>query len=336
MPRKAPNTLTETSHPAACEICGAPLSIDSVVPGYQEPASYTILRCDGCHTMVSSPKRLDARVYDAIYALPGGPPGYDRNFQYARAVTRVKDPMSYLASRQDAFWGVQRGLSGKRGTRILEVGAGLGYFTYALRRAGYDAIGIDVSEEAVSRARSRFGKFYLRESVESYSVGSDEKFDAIVMVEVIEHLENPVSVVESALRLLAPGGSLIATTPNRSYFGDDAPWTTDLPPVHLWWFSEESVTAIGKQLGCEVSLVDFTEYNSAFPVLYTYKPPREPMFDSAGRLTRVEPLPVALARRLGVLQETYWLASRAAGFLRRQASSRRPTMVARFTPRSYA
>jgi SAM-dependent methyltransferase len=294
--------------------------------------TYTIAECTSCNTMVSSPKKLDARVYDAIYGVPGGPPGYDRNFQYARAVRRVRDPLGYLTSRQDAFWGVVHSLRELTGKRILEAGSGLGYFTYALRRAGYDAIGIDVSGEAVGQARRAFGDFYREESIESYAAKSGDRFDAVVMVEVIEHLEEPLPVIEGALRLLAPGGSLIVSTPNRSFFSGSATWATDLPPVHLWWFSEDSIHAMARRLQCRAQIVDFRDYNARYPVLHVYQPPLEPMFDEQGRLARREPLPIATARRLGILQEGYWLASRVMGKLSRSDSKRRPTLVATFTP----
>jgi SAM-dependent methyltransferase len=204
--------------------------------------------------------------------------------------------------------------------------------TYALRSAGYDAVGLDISTEAISKARARFGPFYVAASLEEYCARSADAFDAVILVEVIEHLEDPVSTIKSALRLLAPGGCLIATTPNRSYFGRRAPWTTDLPPVHLWWFSEESLTAMARSLGCDVSFVDFTEYNAEFPVLFKCGPPLEPMFDSEGKIVRCEAFPIAMARKMGILQESYRIVSRFVGRFWRQRSARRPTMVAQFTP----
>lgn len=278
--------------------------------------------------MVASPRRLDPQVYDAIYAVPGGPPGYDRNFQYARAVARVRDPLTYLASRQDAFWGVLRVLQRFSNPRILEVGCGLGYFTYALKRAGFAATGIDLSGEAVERARATFGDLYQRESIESYAARARDRFDAVVLVEVVEHLEDPIIVLRNALRLLAPGGSIIISTPNRTFFGDDSRWRTDLPPVHLWWLAEDSIRAIARRLGCEASLVDFSEYSARFPVLYVYDPPLEPMFSADGRLVRREAAFISIARKWGILQEGYWAASRFMAPFRRKSSSRRPTMVA--------
>ena len=131
-----------------------------------------------------------------------------------------------------------------------------------------------------------------------------------------------------AIRLLNPGGRLIVTTPNRSFFDPSAFWQTDLPPVHLWWFSENSLLSIGRSLNRSVSFIDFTAYNRKHPVLFSYKTPREPMFNSQGRLIRRESLPVTMARKAGILQDSYWLASSVVAPVIRQKNHRRPTMVA--------
>ncbi len=282
--------------------------------------------------MVADPRKVDARVYDAIYAVPGGAPGYDRYFQYARRIVRVRDPLRYLTARVDAAWGVYRGLCKYRAASVLEAGCGLGYFTYALKRGGYNVLGIDVSQEAITKATRAYGDLYKTVSVESFARSSEKAFDAVVMVEVIEHLENPVAAIEDALRLLSPGGCLVLTTPNRSYYGYDQVWSTDLPPVHLWWFSQDSIEALATRVGCVCEFVDFSEYNARFPVLHAFRSEHSAMLDSAGRVRRRESLPMSLARRAGLLHEGYWLASRAAGLVARRRSASRPTMVAILRP----
>ncbi|MGB6519869.1 MAG: class I SAM-dependent methyltransferase [Candidatus Cybelea sp.] len=314
-----------------CDICGGKLTDAGSVPGYQEPNVYALLDCRACHTMVANPRRVDPRVYNAIYAVPGGAPGYDRYFQYARRIVRVRDPLRYLTGRVDAVWGVRQALDKYRAASVLEAGCGLGYFTYALKRAGYQVVGIDVSHEAVNQATQAYGPLYKTESIESYARTSELTFDAVVMVEVIEHLEDPITAIEDAVRLLSPGGCLVLTTPNRTYYGYDEAWSTDLPPVHLWWFSQDSIETIAARVGCIAEFVDFSEYNARFPVLHAFRSAHAAMLDATGQVLRRESLPMSLARRAGLLHEGYWLASRAAGLVTRQRSTSRPTMVAVLT-----
>jgi SAM-dependent methyltransferase len=313
-----------------CDLCGRELHDAGGVPGYQEPNVYSIFDCDNCKTMVASPRKIDPNVYNAIYAVPGGAPGYDRYFQYARHIVRVRDPLRYLTMHVDAAWGVDTVLRRYGAKTVLEAGCGLGYFTYALKRGGYDVVGIDISKEAVEQATRAYGDFYKAESLESYAATSDRKFDAIVMVEVIEHLEDPLATIADAVRLLSPGGSIVLTTPNRTYYGYDRPWSTDLPPVHLWWFSEKSIDVLARRLGCRADFVDFGSYNARYPVLHTFSCVHAPQLDAAGRVLRRESFPMTLARKWGLLHEGYWLASRAGGLVKRgDVSSRnRPTMVA--------
>jgi SAM-dependent methyltransferase len=311
-----------------CEICGSELTPAGSVPGYQAPNEYAIFDCRRCNTMVAQPRKVDPRVYNAIYAVPGGAPGYDRYFQYARRILRVRDPMRYLTSHVDAAWGVHRALRTYGAKTVLEAGCGLGYFTYALKRGGYDVLGIDISREAVEQARRAYGDFYTPESLESYAAREKQKFDAVVMIEVIEHLEDPISAIEGAVRLLSPYGSIVLTTPNRTYYGCDRPWSTDLPPVHLWWFSQDSIEVIARRVGCRAEFVDFSEYNARYPVLHAFTCNHAAQLDAQGCVLRRESMPMAFARRAGLLHEGYWLASRLAGFVKRDRHVNRPTMVA--------
>ncbi len=52
----------------------------------------------------------------------------------------------------------------------------------------------------------------------------------------------------------------IITTPNKSLFPEDIIWPTDLPPVHCWCFSEDSMRYMAGASGMSIELVDFTRY----------------------------------------------------------------------------
>lgn len=318
---------------SACELCGGELSDAGSVPGYQEPNVYAIRDCGRCKTMVASPRKVDPKVYDAIYAVPGGAPGYDIYVQYARHITRARNPLRYLTTRSDAAWAVDTALRAHGAKTVLEAGCGLGYFTYALKHGGYDVLGIDISQKAVTKATAAYGDLYRADSLESYASTAQGTVDAVVMVELIEHLEDPITTLAQAVRLLSPGGLIVLTTPNRSYYGYAQAWGTDLPPLHLWWFSEESIKVLAERVGCRAEFIDFAEYNARSPVLHAFTAPHAAQLDRSGRVLRRDSPPISLARRAGLLHEGFWLATRAAGLIKRGGTSRnRPTMAAILRP----
>jgi SAM-dependent methyltransferase len=103
------------------------------------------------------------------------------------------------------------------GRRALEIGCGYGYVTEMLAHQGYDATGVDISAHAIERARRTEHADDVRFEVWDATLPPSfpERFDLIVALEVIEHLEDPESALRAWAALLAPGGALLCTTPNR-------------------------------------------------------------------------------------------------------------------------
>jgi SAM-dependent methyltransferase len=84
-----------------------------------------------------------------------------------------------------------------------------------MRGIGLHAIGVEMSKEGVAKANSKgqtlgFGDVIF-ELTPSFLVG--KVYDNIVLSEVVEHIENPTSVLKSLATNLAPGGLLIITVP---------------------------------------------------------------------------------------------------------------------------
>jgi SAM-dependent methyltransferase len=252
-----------------CGICGAAARLAaSQQPGYQEPGRFDIYHCEGCGTAFASPLREDPEIYGHIYRASGKVRGYDRYARYAREIVRAEDPLASLASREDVYWTVTealrlRGLS--PGSRVVDFGCGLGYLTFALRCAGYDALGLDVSDDAIEAATARFGPYY-RQGGSADLVGVAGSFACVTLLETIEHVADPRALLTSAVALLQPGGFLVLTTPNKSAVSPGTAWSSDLPPVHLWWFTEAGVAELARAAGCDTQLIDFTRYTRRNPL----------------------------------------------------------------------
>jgi len=94
--------------------------------------------------------------------------------------------------------------------RILDMGAGEGALSYALKRLGFEVYACDI----VNKLKVG-GIPYTHWDLNSREKPYDEKFfDYIACIEVLEHLENPSRLVRQIKRILKPSGKLILSTPN--------------------------------------------------------------------------------------------------------------------------
>jgi 2-polyprenyl-3-methyl-5-hydroxy-6-metoxy-1,4-benzoquinol methylase len=233
--------------------------IDGGYTGYVEGTSFTIYGCSSCGSHFVSPLSFIGTLYENIYETPDIS-GYDRYHTYARRMKKVKNPLRYLSYSESTYYPVYRYMKNKSALRVLDVGCGYGYLTYALRALRNDAIGIDISENAITFARENFGEYYLHTDVGSLAKTSIERFDVIIATELIEHLPEPHKFVADCLRLLRAGGRIIITTPNKDYHRRDSVWQTDLPPIHFTWLGHEALRCISTLHGLKVQFVDLSKH----------------------------------------------------------------------------
>ena len=103
------------------------------------------------------------------------------------------------------------------GSKLLDVGCGNASICGQCLPHGYDYLGVDVSENAVSEARA--AGINARKIDDASSLPfPDGTFDAALCLEVFEHLFLPEVAATEILRVLKPGGVLIVTVPNTAYW----------------------------------------------------------------------------------------------------------------------
>lgn len=98
------------------------------------------------------------------------------------------------------------------GKRVLEIGVGLGADFLRWARAGAQLTGVDLTERAVARTRSRLEEegmsADLRVADAEHLPFADESFDIVYSWGVLHHTPNPPAALAEAQRVLAPGGEL--------------------------------------------------------------------------------------------------------------------------------
>ena len=109
--------------------------------------------------------------------------------------------------------------------RVLDAGCGNGMLAYKSYQRGNDVLGLSIKQGEVDRNQTLFHD-YLRADKDRlkfrvqnlYELDDLEgPFDQIVCTEVLEHVKQDRKVVESFFRLLAPGGTLVVSTPNADH-----------------------------------------------------------------------------------------------------------------------
>lgn len=107
-----------------------------------------------------------------------------------------------------------------RDKRVLDIACGEGYGTAALRRAGSrSVVGMDISWQTCQRANQKYGEGFCAGDAHAIPV-DDHSIDVIVSFETIEHIRGPEVFLDECVRILAPKGLLIVSTPNKAVHGE--------------------------------------------------------------------------------------------------------------------
>jgi SAM-dependent methyltransferase len=129
-----------------------------------------------------------------------------------------------------------------RGQRVLDCGCNVGYGTQLLAQSAVEVVGVDVSDRAVAEARVRCpGLTFHR--VDGISLPFRRcSFDAVVSLQVIEHVHDPAPYLSEIRRVLTDGGQALITTPNAGIRVPPGmrPWN----PFHVTEFSPLELESI--------------------------------------------------------------------------------------------
>jgi SAM-dependent methyltransferase len=169
--------------------------------------------CRDCHTLVATalPEAEIGRVDDDERDF------YGRRYWFEYQERELGTPDITIRARQDL---PQRCVHWLRTVlryrlppgRALDVGCAHGGFVMLLARAGYDATGLELSPWVVDFARKTFDVPMLQGPIETQSFAPGS-FHVITMMDVVEHLADPVATLDAATAALRDDGLLLIQTP---------------------------------------------------------------------------------------------------------------------------
>jgi len=151
------------------------------------------------------------------------------------------------------------------GRKLLEIGCGYGSFLKSCQEEGFETLGIDPTPEALENAQEN-NLNVIQGSVENLDNYSLEKFDSVVMLDVLEHLRNPFDVLKRiGEEFLEQNGVLVVKTPNEfnplQLIADQeyhlGQWWISAP-MHINYFTVSSLVKLIERAGFKVFLKEST------------------------------------------------------------------------------
>ena len=134
------------------------------------------------------------------------------------------------------------------GMSLFEVGIGACECLLAAREIGYETFGIDVIERHVEDAKKKYG--LNAETADFIEFDSDQKWDVIIMGDVLEHVSDPIQAIAKAESLLKDDGALWISTPSFESAHAMVVGHNDImrrQQYHINYFSRESLYSILEQ-----------------------------------------------------------------------------------------
>ncbi len=246
------------TQPAACVVCRGTTPthqyvVQDLVLG--EEGEWPFVCCSACGHGYLDPRPTDSALA-AFYASLYTP-------QNTEIMRRVGESGFEQRLQKRRVRAIRRALKGVP-SRIMDVGAGLGFYLARLAAAFPDAeaIGVDTSPQA-AEAAGRQGVRILAQPFENLELDAGS-VDVLCMNHLLEHLSDPGAFLSKAHGLMKPGGILQVEIPRldgwaRRLFGR---WYwPHLPPQHLQLFSRNGFQTLLEHHGFDV----VSQHTSGYP-----------------------------------------------------------------------
>lgn len=162
---------------------------------------------------------------------------------------------------------IKRTYSPKKQLKILELGCGTGHFTQRLKKYG-KVLGADISVEALKVCRNRGITNTKKVDITKMtpSVFGGEKYDLVLALDVLEHIQDDLNVMERTHRILADDGLFIITVPAYKFLWSDH----DEALHHKRRYRSVELTTKLTDAGFEI--VHKTHYVAfLFPAIFAYR-----------------------------------------------------------------
>ena len=235
-----------------CSICGC--NGNSLVLTLEH--EYGIRKCDKCSFVFLSPRPIESsmhEIYSSETYYSGDGSGYSSYDEQEKSLLMTYKKLLKKLNTLD----LEKG-------NLLEIGCGYGYFLDLASAEFASARGTELAPHAIQIAQD---KGHGVEKSTLSDLETNERFDLIANIQVLEHLYDPIDSLKKMQSLLRPNGLILTVTPNynsvlRTLLGKK--WPSYKIPEHINYFTKATLEKAHIEAGS--SKIKWINYPHAFPL----------------------------------------------------------------------
>jgi len=227
--------------PYACPACNSSVNYAAYIyRNSSQTEEAHILRCPNCTAMFMRPvliPELEGRQMDSL----------DDAEMYGSQLMKTLHEQLYLKKEIRLIQ-----TAGQAGGALLDVGCGAGWISNIWAQNGFQVTGLEPSLNRCNLARKKYGLNVVNEYIENTEF--EKCFDISILRHVIEHIQDPGSVLRKIHGSLKEEGVVMVIVPNidcigRYLFGVDWEWVL---PWHCNFFNQRSLEKLIEKSGFEI------------------------------------------------------------------------------------
>ncbi len=244
----APASISASVHAASgCPACHAELA--KRLYEVKTSSTFQVMKCVGCGLVYAAPRPTPEELqtfYSSTY--------FTRDHQTNLGYANYREVAELNARRTWKQFHKYVPLERVVRRKLLDAGCATGGFLAEAKAAGWDCLGVELSDHAVEIARHEFGLDVVHGDLNANELAPGS-FGLITMWHVLEHLIDPAAALVRARELLLPGGMLFIELPNWNSLGRVAKgpaWKQLKPPEHINFFTPRSLASTATRAGFRV------------------------------------------------------------------------------------
>ncbi|MBI3631649.1 MAG: class I SAM-dependent methyltransferase [Candidatus Staskawiczbacteria bacterium] len=248
-----------------CNLCGSE-KYELLFNNYDrllkiDSEKFSVVRCKNCNLVYLNPQPTAEELIEHYPAQYGPYQDNDEIFKYgflSRELRKIKRFFNKVKERST----LNKKIVDEKSINYLDFGCGGGKQLEDVRKLhpSWKLYGLDNNKIACENAKSKGFEVFCGDFLQINM--SDDFFDQVNMSHVIEHLNDPKSVLQKMNKIIKKGGSLVISTPNFDSLAAKLfrkNWWALETPRHLFLFTPATLLQLLKETGFEVGGVSFNK-----------------------------------------------------------------------------